>query len=101
MIFLVSRGFSIATLVILALTVAMIVQRVRLRLKGNWPLVYYAAALAYAFAFPYSISPYVLLAGAVCAVLLRFKAYRPEIRMAEVLVLLYVTWRSIALLMGW
>jgi len=93
--------FNTVTLFILALAIVLVVQRLRLRLRGNWPLAYYAVALAYAFAFPYSLKPLVLLAGMACAILLRFKKFHWGIRTAEIAVLLYVIWRSVALLMGW
>lgn len=91
--------FNGITLLVMALTAAMAVARIR---KGPvWPAAYYLAIAGYAIAFPHSLNLYMVLAGIVCALLLRYGVLGRVPLLGEFGVLAYVLGRSAALVMMW
>jgi hypothetical protein len=97
--------FNAITLLIAALTVFTIVQRLRSSRASNSPLIYFALLAAYAQVFRRSLNWYGILAGMACAVLLRFACpgARAEkvLRAAEFGVLGYVLIRCAGLILMW
>ncbi len=93
--------FNGLTLLVMALTIATALARTGARRESNWPLAYYALALVFALGFPYSLNSYVIAAGVVLALLIRFGRPIRAVRLAEYGVLAYVVVRSVALLMLW
>ena len=97
--------FNAITLLIAALTVFTIVQRLRTSRASNWALIYFALLLVYAQVFRYSLNWYGILAGIACALLLRFEVpgakAEKALRAAEFAVLCYVLVRCAGLILMW
>ncbi len=97
--------FNGITLFVLALTLAAIFARFRLRLTSNWFLVYYAVVLGYAKGFEGSFSLLWVVAGIVLAALLRLGALKQTpllaVRALELAILGYFLSRCVALLLMW
>ena len=64
---------NVTTAVMVLLSAFTIATRFRFRVDHNWPLVYYLSVVMYHQWVPGSVNPYVLYAGVVCALLLRFE----------------------------
>jgi len=75
--------------------------RLRDNLRTNWAFGFYAVALGYALGFKYSIDPWLVLAGAACALLIRFTTRGRQVRWIELAVLAGVAWRCLGLILLW
>jgi hypothetical protein len=91
--------FNGCTLLVMAMTIAALVRRFQVPAGSNWPLVYYGVLLGYAFGFKYSLSPYWVVAGLAVALAQRLPRLA-FLRCAELVVLVYVSWRCLELLLG-
>jgi hypothetical protein len=92
--------FNCITLFVMGLTLAMVVARAR-RSGGNWALAYYAAILAFAIGFPYSLNLFWVAAGLAAGLLIRFRPRNAPVRVAEYGVLAYVFARCVGLILMW
>lgn len=94
--------FHAITLILMAATLAMGVTRLMGETETNWPLLYYAALVGYMIKFEGSLDNYWVLAGVICALLLRFEALGGILTKAakgiELIVFGYVLWRGAGLL---
>ncbi len=94
--------FSFATLALIAITAWMMTARARGGVESNWPLLYYAAVVAYGVAFPGTLITYWILIGSGAALLLRFEflggAALTFIRVMEFFFFGYVLWSAQELL---
>ena len=93
--------FNSITLFLLALTTVTAIRRFRPDSGGNWPLVYWAIALAYTFGFSYGLHPAWVGPGTLCAILIRFGVWPSLLRWVELAALAYVAWRSVGLILLW
>jgi hypothetical protein len=94
--------FNALTLLLMVLTAGMALARAKASPKANWPLAYYALAMAFALSLRYSLNPWFVAAGAVCSLMVRAgHGAAPAARAAEFAVLAYVFARSVALLLMW
>ena len=95
--------FNGCTLLLMALTIPVAVARLRGVLESNWPLLYYAALLAYWKAFEGGLSTYAVLLGVACGVLLRFEFLGGVpltfVRVLEYFFFAYVLWRGLTLVL--
>ncbi|MGH9673875.1 MAG: hypothetical protein ACRD44_11900 [Bryobacteraceae bacterium] len=64
---------NVTTGVMVLLSAFTIFTRFRFRVDHNWPLVYYLAVFAYHIWAPESLNPWVIYAGVVVTLLLRFE----------------------------
>ncbi len=64
---------NITTFVMLMFTVWVIITRFRAKPDVNWPLFYYLAAVAFHLSVPGMLNEWILYAGVVSALLLRFE----------------------------
>ncbi|HLY20198.1 MAG TPA: hypothetical protein VKR61_23385 [Bryobacteraceae bacterium] len=93
--------FNGISLLMLALTIAVVWQRFRGRPGSNWPLLYYAAIGGYTLGFSGGLHPWWVMAGAACAAAIRFGLYAATVRLVELVPLGYVAWRLAGLVLMW
>jgi hypothetical protein len=93
--------FNGITLFVPIFTFLVVWQRFRGQPGSNWPLVCYAVMVGYTIGFSGGLSPYWVAAGVLCALAIRFGFYPARVRVAELLPLGYVAWRSVGLLLMW
>jgi hypothetical protein len=93
--------FNGATVLVLAMAVAIAWRRWRGSLAANWPLACYALIAGYTFGFSGGLNPYWVAAGAACAVAVRLGFYPRQARLVEAIPLAYVAWRCVGLLLMW
>jgi hypothetical protein len=93
--------FNGATVMVLAITIAIVWRRWRGSLAENWPLAGYALIVGYTLGFSGGLNPYWVAAGAVCAVTIR-RGFHPRfMRRVEAIPLAYVACRCVGLLLMW
>lgn len=92
--------FNNITLLIMGLTLALAFARWRGIQRSSWPLLYYAVLAAYAVGFDGSLNKWLVAAGLACGILLRFRKIW-QIRFLEVMIIVYVLWRTLGLLLLW
>lgn len=97
--------FNGCTLLVAAITAALIAARLRRVLQSNWPLLYYAAVLGYWKGFEGSLNTAWVFLGGACGLLLRFEfiggAPLTSVRILEFLFFGYVILRCVELLLLW
>ena len=93
--------FNCVTLFILAWTLVLLWWRFAGKLSANWPLAYYAVLMGYTVGFSGGLNPYWVGAGIACALAIRFGFYPARVRLAELIPLGYVAWRSVGLILMW
>lgn len=97
--------FNVVTLFLMVVTAFIAVKRFTLRVDSNWPLAYYVVLVAYWRGFAYTLDHYWVLAGVLCALLLRFEflggAAEKLIRAVELAVFAYVVLRCAKLILMW
>jgi len=93
--------FNGITAFILALTLLLAWRRFRGSLAANWPLLCYAAIAGYTMAFSDGLNPYLVAAGAACALAVRFGLYPRRVRFLEMIPLAYIAWRCVGLILMW
>ncbi len=89
---------NVTTAVLAGLTGWMIVARHRTASESNWPLVYYAAVVAFSARFPDRLDPSWVYGGLVCALLLRFEfmagIFEKAVRLLDYLALGYILYAT-------
>jgi hypothetical protein len=90
--------FNTLTLMLIGATLAVGCSRFRLSLDSNWPLMYYGVLLSYWRSAIHDLDAYWILAGLVCALLLRFeflnKPLENLLRGLELMVFIYIIRQS-------
>ena len=85
----------------MALTLFTAARLFRTGARGNWPLAYWGAALAYTFGFSRGLNAWWVGAGVLCALAVRCGPYPRAVRWAELAALGYVLWRALGLILLW
>jgi hypothetical protein len=93
--------FNAVTLLVMGLTVVVAQRRFAGRPTSNWPLAYWALTMAYAVGFHYSLNVLLIAIGAALALMIRLGFHAANARWAEMVVLIYVLWRCLALIFLW
>ncbi|MCC7498550.1 MAG: hypothetical protein IT160_13295 [Bryobacterales bacterium] len=97
--------FNLATFLLLAVTVGLIVFRFTRRIDSSWPLVYYFLVVLYSKWFTDSLQPEWVYAAVVTALFLRFELIGVWVirffRLVELVILSNFLWRGLGLLMRW
>jgi len=97
--------FNVITFILLVLTGWVVWARFTRGLETSWPLIYYMGVVVYSKVFPGSLDAVWVYAGVIAALFLRFEfmggVILKLIRLADLIVLGYILWRSVALLMMW
>ena len=93
--------FNGITLLVVALTIAVVWLRFRGWPASGWPLACYAVIVGYTIGFSGGLNRYWVAGGAACALAIRFGIFPTLARLVELLPLGYVAWRSVALLFMW
>ena len=72
------------------------------RIESSWPLIYYAALILYWKSFEGMLNGYLVLAGVICGLLMRFeflgKPVYKAVRVSEAIVLAYVLVRCVQMM---
>ncbi len=96
--------FNGITLLMMALTIGMIVRRLKGRLESNLPLAYYVVLVLYTRYYEGTFNQYWVFAGVVFALFLRFeflaRRFEKFMLAAEFTVFAYLLWRGVALVLG-
>jgi len=93
--------FNGLTVLVLAFTVLVVWARFRGAFSANWPLLCYAAIVAYTIEFSGGLNPYLVAAGAACGLAIRLGFHARRMRWVEVVALGYAAWRCVGLLLMW
>jgi len=93
--------FNAITLLVLLLTLFLAWTRLRGLYSSNWPLVYYAAVVAYTVGFSGGLNRYWVAAGVACGLAIRCGFYPSRIFLLELVSLAYIAWRSVGLILMW
>lgn len=93
--------FNNLTMFVMAATLAMVLARARSRTAATWPMFYWLIVVGFALGFKYSLNLYLVAAGVLFALLVRFTRRPQPARMAEFGVMAYVFTRCLGLLLMW
>ncbi|HWQ57216.1 MAG TPA: hypothetical protein VN442_26255 [Bryobacteraceae bacterium] len=93
--------FNNLTMFVMATTLGMVLARAKTRTAATWPMFYWLIVVGFALAFKYSLSLYLVAAGVLLAMLVRFTRRPQPARIAEFGVLAYVFTRCLELLLLW
>jgi uncharacterized membrane protein len=96
-------SFGLLTTFALAVAAVWIaLNRYRIRLDSNWPVVFYLAMLVHAGSYPFMVNAWLLYAAVICGMLLRFEFLGRRsveiIRAGEVGALALISWQMFHLL---
>ena len=95
--------FNITTGIALALTLWIVIVRLRGSSESNWPLFYYLGVVIYGYLFPAVIEPRWIYSGVVTALFLRFEfmggGFLKVVRVFEFVVLAYFLYALLTVFM--
>ncbi len=98
-------AFNVTTGLLAALTISVLIARVRGVVQSNWPLLYYVGVIFYTTLYEGYIDPAWVYAGVVSSLLLRFEfmggIFLTIIRLIDIVVLCYLAYVSVVNLLVW